>query len=107
MDITYRGLSIEGTADYEAETGPTYSCGGTPASWDVEIHSIEIEDWEEFSSWGLMEDFSEGVERMVGALHSITGKILPAVEALIMAAWEEEILSELCDAEEAYDGYDG
>ncbi len=80
---------MEGSAQFEADTRTT------PGGWDVEIHSIELENAEEFSSHGLLVEFSEGVERMVDAYHSITGKLLPRVEKMVYAAWEEEMLSEV------------
>ncbi|MCV0439690.1 MAG: hypothetical protein K5880_13775 [Hydrogenophaga sp.] len=101
--ISFRGLWIEGSADYEPATGPTYSCGGTPPSWDAEVSSITLDDPEEFSSWCLLEDFSEGVSNMVDAYHRLTGKLLPRVEALVWDAWEEEILSELMEAESTWE----
>lgn len=101
--ISFRGLWIEGSADYEPATGPTYACGGTPPSWDAEIYSIEIEDWEEFSSWSLLEDFSEGVANMVDAYHRITGKLLPAMERIAWEAWEDDIMEALCEAEASWE----
>jgi len=107
VEFSYRGLWVEGSVDYEAETGPSYACGGTPASWDVEISSITLDDHEEFSSWCLLEDFSEGVSNMVDAYHRITGKLLPSVEALAFEAWEEEMLEQACEEFSTFDPYDG
>jgi len=108
-EIDFRGLTVEGSADYEPATGPTYSCGGTPPSWDVEASSIHLDDVEEFLSWDILShlDVSYGVLTMVEAHLRLTGKILPTVEALVWEHWEEEILSAMCEAEESYDPYDG
>lgn len=101
MNISFRGLDVEGTAEYEAPTGPTYACGGTPGSLDVEVHSIILEDAEEFSSYGLLEDLSAGVEEMVAAYHRITGKLLPRVERMALNVWEEDMLEELSELAES------
>ena len=106
-EIEFRGLTVEGSADYEAATGPTYACGGTPPSWDVEAHTVHLSDVEEFLSWGILEDFSEAVATMAEACMRHTGQLIPSVEALVWAAWEEEMLSAMCDAEQNYDPYDG
>lgn len=107
VEFTFRGLYVEGSADFEPATGPTYSCGGTPPSWDAEISSITLDDAEEFASWCLLEDFSEGVANMVDAYHRITGKLLPAVERIVFEAWEEDMLEQACEEFSTYDPYDG
>lgn len=102
VSLSFRGLAVEGRADYDPGVRYYPDGSGEPPSWDIEIESLEIDDWEEFSSWGLLADagLSEGTERMLGAWHGMAkGRILPRVEALILKAWEDDILEAL--AEEA------
>ena len=95
--IYYKGLRIEGTVSHEAATAPSYACGGTPASCEAEIDSIEIDDWDYFMLSGIMGTHI-GVLRMLGVLYDLTGEILPTVEDKIMTEWEEDILTALCEA---------
>jgi len=96
VEFAFQGLYVYATVDYEPETGPTFSCGGTPEFRSAEIDSIELEDAEEFSSYCLLEDFSEGVENMVNAYHKMTGKLLPIVENIILSTWQEEMAEQAC-----------
>lgn len=101
VSLSFRGLAIEGRADYDPGVRYYPDGSGDPPSWDIEIESLEMDSWEEFSSWGLLEDFSEGVERMLGAFHRQSkGRILPRLEALILRKWEDDILEALAEASE-------
>lgn len=85
LSFGFRGLWIEGGAEYDR--GDYWN----PPSGDMEIDSITLDDPEEFASWCLLEDFSEGVSNMVDAYHRITGKLLPAVERIVWKQWEDDI----------------
>lgn len=97
--LCYRGLCVRGWVEYDPGEGPSYACGGVPPTMDAEISSIEIDDWEEFSSWDLLADagISEGVERMLAGYHAKAPRILPRVEAMILAAWEDGMIEALCE----------
>lgn len=85
ITFPFRGLWIE--AEATRVSGDRWS----PPDGHYEILSIELDDPEDFSMCCLLEDFSEGVERMVEACHRQTGKLIPAVESLIRDRWEEEM----------------
>jgi hypothetical protein len=92
------GLEVSGVYEYEAPTGPTYSCGGTPGgTWldDIAFLGVEEEgDWSE----ALCEYVGPGAARMSEALVSL-GLPLPAsVSAWLMAHYEDEISEALCEA---------
>ena len=103
VSLSFRGLAIEGRADYDPGVRYYPDGSGDPPSWEIEIESIEMDDWEEFSSHALLADegISEGVERMLGVWHGWSkGRILARVEALILRKWEDDILDALAEASE-------
>lgn len=104
VSLSFRGLAVEGRAEYDPGVRYYPDGSGEPPSWDIEIETLEIEDWEEFSSYGLLADkgLSEGTERMLGAWHAMSGRTLPRLEALILEAWEDAILDALAEASEEY-----
>lgn len=102
--LSFRGLAIEGRAEYDPGVRYYPDGSGEPPSWDIEIETLEIEDWEEFSSYGLLADLgiSEGTERMLSAWHAMSGRTLPRIEALILRKWEDDILDALAEASEEF-----
>lgn len=100
--VSFRGLSIEGRVDYDPGVRYYPDGSGDPPTMDIEIESIDIEDWEEFSSHSLLADagISEGTERMLQAYHASTDRLLPRLEAMILARWEDAILEAIAEAYE-------
>jgi len=57
--VYHNGLAVEVEIYSAPATSPTYSCGGTPPEWDMEILSATVDDEEEFSMYAETEDFSD------------------------------------------------
>jgi hypothetical protein len=102
--IIYNGLGIDGTVEYDpGQPVPSYSCGGVPPSWDVEIQDISLDDADDFLSTGILADladkegWSNGVHRMVEEFIRITHELPEVVEQYAMTAWEHYIEMELTE----------
>jgi hypothetical protein len=83
--IEFRGLVIEVEISSYPATGPTFSCGGTPAEWDMEISSVSLGDAEELSDYLEIEDVSEVEEFSTEMLEILANN------------WWEEISEEIDD----------
>jgi hypothetical protein len=83
---------------------PTASSGGTPPSWYVQVDTIEIEDYDEFSASAVMVDIAEkfgwSEERSdwIDEAQEKTGKLLKAVREYIMYHWSEKLEDALIEA---------
>lgn len=104
VSISYNGLHIEADVEYDpGQPYPSYSCGGVPESWEVEVFHVELEEPDEFISAGAVESFgnsrniSEGCQRMMEASISITGTMLPALRTFILELWYEGISEDLIE----------
>jgi len=110
FSISYNGLHIEAEVDYDpGQPYPSYSCGGVPPSWGVEVFHVELEEPDEFIGAGAVESFgdarnlSAGVQRMLEACICITGLLLPALQEYVLDLWDEGITEDLI--ERYKDGY--
>jgi hypothetical protein len=96
------GLEVEGSVEYDpGQPYPTYSCGGVPPSWDIEVEHIELDDPDEFLATGFVADvaddreWSEGALQVIEAGIRLTGKLPPVIETLLLEAWEDDLRDRL------------
>ena len=103
-------VSIDGTVawvivDYDpGQPYPSYSCGGVPPSWDIDISDFGLDDAEEFNgspTWALLCEaaaWSEGLCQMLEAFHRLMGRLHPKVEEQALDILTDQIQEKAVEA---------
>ncbi len=91
FSFDWQGLTLTCRGDFEPEERTQGETSGYPGYQEAEVLSVDLDDASEFLSHGILEECSEGVERMALALITLTGKLFPALERKVMQEWREEM----------------
>jgi hypothetical protein len=92
------GLEVSGNYHYEAERGPSYSCGGTPASVTLDDEALAGVEPDGYWNEALCEHVGQGAARVTLALARM-GLPLPAsVSDWLMSHYADEVDEALCEA---------
>ena len=105
VDCTISGLTFSGSYDYEASTGPTYSCGGTPGGTDVDIWSVEVDDPADPGEFlvELAEYVSVESSKEVESFISANGVLPATIKGWIMEHYRDEAIEALTEAAETWE----
>jgi len=92
--LHYKGLTVYGWANRQHGTRLD------SPYWDIGIECISILDWDNFSSYGLLDSLgiSKGTQDILGRYHT-SFPILPSLEKAILAYWEDDILAALANSQ--------
>jgi len=95
--VTIKGITAEGTSGYDPGSPPSAYDGGTPPSWDPQIETLEVTDWDEVESQDLFENFPDWLLEVIGHSCRATGSLPTYMQEVILESMEDEILEALCE----------
>lgn len=100
VDCTISGLTFNGSYDYEAPTGPTYACGGTPGGTDVEVWDVEVDDPADPGDFlaDVADYIGTGAARVAEGYIRVMGILPPTLKAWALSHYEEEAIEALAEA---------